>query len=643
MNRLRITKGKYPYKQQDNNNLKIIHKKADLLVEADARTAKFISGDERVAVLIGSIIGIRSRSGSLIRSSLADVKEFIFSHTIAQCRNAIEGRYVLIVINKDNLCEMTLDRYGQSDLYYINDSVHTIVVNSLDLLPVRDCAGYDQPSLAHVLTVYGYRPPKKHTIYSGIHRLGVNEIIRISETSCDVMEHDFEPIATASYGKSELLEYANTFLDAVAARGSCLGNVVYLSSGWDSSSILACLVHIYGSRKVRAVIGRMNYNKRSGIINQFELDRAKEIADYFGIPLEIVEFDYWEHGPEYLEKAREAFRSQQMTSITALNHMRLAEAVASKSNGNEAVFVGEISDGAHNLGFSQFVTIFHPDLGFREYSDKMASYLYGPTFMGILQKGSHNDDPIYNLLRARNSGYDFDQPAMGEAAVRKQVLESFFLRNNRIPLYSRKNAKLLTDQGQDIHADTMGMYLNKAAKESTLETLYSWYLYLYNSFHWQGSTVACINLAGDVHGLDIQMPFQDSRIIEFLSAMPENWGRGLETRPTKYPLKWMLKHKLDYPSHLQIGPHSYRYDVDHNFNHSAELLYGSSFTPLFKDILKKRSFESVLDSEMFNMEYINLIVSNYLTGKEVAGIERNDLFSLCMLEWTGDYKRENVG
>lgn len=450
------------------------------------------------------------------------------------------------------------------------------------------------------------------------------------------------PLSTAPYGKSELLEYAETFLDAVEARGSHHGNVVYLSSGWDSSAILASLVHIYGARKVRAITGRMNYNKRSGIINQFELDRAKEIAGYFGVPLEIAEFDYWENGPEYLARAREAFRSQQITSITALNHMRLAETVAAKSNGNESVFVGEISDGAHNLGFSQFVTIFHPDLGFREYSDKMASYLYGPTFLGLLEKGTYKDDLIYNLLSSRSKGAIFDHAATGNnGAIVKQLMESFFLRNNRIPLFSHRNATMLTKQGQDIHNETMGMYLNKAAKECTPETLYSWYLHLYNSFHWQGSTVSCICLAGDAYGLDIQMPFRDSRMIEFLSAMPENWGRGLEPRPTKYPLKWMLKHKVDYPSHLQIGPHSYLYDVDPNFSHSAELLYGSSFTPYLKDILGKRYYESVLNHEVFNMEYINGIVTNYLAGKEAIGIERNDLFSLCMLEWTGDYKRES--
>ena len=44
-----------------------------------------------------------------------------------------------------------------------------------------------------------------------------------------------------------------------------------------------------------------------------------------------------------------------------------------------------------------------------------------------------------------------------------------------------------------------------------------------------------------------KLPFWDNRIQSFLSAMPESWGRGLELKPTKYPLKWTLQnwqHKL---------------------------------------------------------------------------------------------------
>ena len=55
-------------------------------------------------------------------------------------------------------------------------------------------------------------------------------------------------------------------------------------------------------------------------------------------------------------------------------------------------------------------------------------------------------------------------------------------------------------------------------------------------------------------------------IIKFLNEMPESWGRGLELKPTKYPLKWMLENCINYPMELQTGPHSYLYDINPSFD-----------------------------------------------------------------------------
>src|SRR5207237_976636 len=83
---------------------------------------------------------------------------------------------------------------------------------------------------------------------------------------------------------------------------------------------------------------------------------------------------------------------------------------------------------------SQYVTIFHPTLAFREYSDKMASYLFGPTFFGLFLSDQFEDDPIYRLFRARAGAAHFDPPAKDPVARRRQFLASFFLRGARIPL-----------------------------------------------------------------------------------------------------------------------------------------------------------------------------------------------------------------
>jgi hypothetical protein len=207
-----------------------------------------------------------------------------------------------------------------------------------------------------------------------------------------------------------------------------------------------------------------------------------------------------------------------------------------------------------------------------------------------------------------------------------------------LPLISMQNSKMLKQKGIEEYALRFeSEYLEQPSQEAIPETLYSWYIYLYNSFHWQSSMIVSRYLMADEFGLTMAMPFWDSRLQEFLSAMPEDWGRGLDLNPTKYPLKWMLKNRIDYPMHLQVGPHSYLYDVDHSFSHSAEILYGSTFNPYLKKLISSYGYRDILNPDLFNLKYIDGLVDGFLRGEEVRGSELTDLFSLCMLTMVGWY------
>ncbi|MBI4283289.1 MAG: hypothetical protein HY663_02325 [Chloroflexi bacterium] len=643
MMRLRIFAGKslsdVPVERED---MILLHQSPTLVVQGSPDVSSFTTADRQQAFLAGDIVGVRSRSGDLEAVSLAQ-SSFLglcINEGIPRCQDSLEGRYVLVALDSNGSCKICADRFGQLELYYQERDGRTVFATDMSLLPASSGpVEYDQLGLAHALCVYGYRPPKHHTLFRGIRRLGVDQWVQIEGGKVQFKEKRFTPIPIGPYGQRELNEYADILLDSVRARGSRYGNVVYLSSGWDSTSLLACLVKVFGARRVRTVIGRMQYAERSGVINQFEVDRAKAVADYFGVRLDIVEFDWRYEIPVVLDRLRPLLRSHQIVSGTVFAHGTLADFVGQTTDGNEIVFAGEISDGAHNLGFSQFVTIFHPSLEFREYSDKMASYLYGPTFFRLFRSGQFANDPIYHLLRGRCGNAIFDEPAEDDLDRRKQLLASFFLRANRIPLWSLRNCKMLTDVGRERYSVEMEeAYVSRAAEEVTAETLYSWLLHLYNSFHWQGSTVRTMALTAEAESLRLALPFWDSRLQEFLSAMPENWGRGLDLNPTKYPLKWALKHRIDYPMHLQTGPHSYLYDVDPNFSHAAEILYGSALGPYFKSLLRKRDYRDVLSPEIFDLGYIDVLVDRYLEGAETRGAEMNDLITICffcMVDWYG--------
>ena len=122
---------------------------------------------------------------------------------------------------------------------------------------------------------------------------------------------------------------------------------------------------------------------------------------------------------------------------------------------------------------------------------------------------------------------------------------------------------------------------------------------MYNSFHWQGGTVATLEHTCESFGLKCRLPFLDKGVIDFLSQMPESWGRGLDINNTKYPLKWMLTNKIDYPIDYQSGPHSYLYDINPTFSHTDEIVNASSFKKLFKDAFQQKNY---LDS--FSESYI---------------------------------------
>jgi hypothetical protein len=611
-----------------------------IVVEGSAKVRDLPIGDGYRLLIAGTIEGWRTAANELLAQEPALAAAGQAARDgIERVRAGLEGRYIAVLVRPDGAAELTANQFGQLDIYCQQTNGHWVFASDMSLLGIaKQTPSFDQAALAHTWLIHERRPPKRHTLYEQARRLGVGEYVRIADGRVEFVQSNFQPAASGTIGDRELNEYADLMLDAVKRRGSRDGNVVYLSSGWDSTAILGCLVHLFGRQKVRAVIGRMQYAERSGVINRFEIDRATAVAAFYGVPLETVEFSYKDRGPEILERARPLMRAHQLSSGVGLNHWQLAEHTARTSRGGEAVFAGEISDGAHNLGFSQFVTMMHPVQEFREYADKMGSYLFGPTFLHSFQTNGFADDSVYKLRREHTGGvYDAPSAATGSARS-KQMLASLFLRPTRLPLWSLENRKVLTAAGRQLYSSTMeATYLQEAADGLTPETAYSWYLRLYNSFHWQGSTVTPLWVTADAHDLQMRLPFWDSRIQDFLSVMPENGGRGLDLNPTKYPLKWMLKHRIAYPYHLQVGPHSYTYDVVPGFSLAAELLYASSFHPLFVESVKPRPYHQILSPEVFDLPYLDGVVDRYVAGTEVRGAELADLGVLCWLCAVGWY------
>ena len=640
--RICITTGTGRSKDDNEDRLITVFKNDDLSVDCDPRSMHGQLPDGSFFALSGRVVGYRANGRltgvAAIRSGLTDL---LAQRPLRDVAETLEGRFLLVTVNAAGDLKIVADRFGRAELFYQTGQKSGFsAASDMQLLAEPpEAQGYDQEALVHMLSNYGYCPPKRHTIYRGVRRLGVGDVLTVTNGTVSIDRKTFVPARTGSYTVRDRKRYTEAFLDRLRNAGSEIGNVVCLSSGWDSTSILAGLVHIFGAAKVRAVIGRMQYSARSGVCNQFEMDRAKAIAEYFGVSLEIVDFEYLENGPDFFKAQAPLMKATQLYSFNILTHGQLASYTRNIARDGEVVFAGEISDGAHNLGFSQYATIFHPSFGFREYADKMAGYLFGPTFYQRLVGGDQDSDPIYALFKQRSPQTVYDAPASGKDGISLQLLTSFFLRNGRIPMWSAANVGMITELGASRYTVAMQQeYLQDAIATFDESTLYAWYLYLYNSFHWQGSTVRTLSTFADDRGLTLDMPFWDSTVQDFLSEMPEEWGRGLDLNSTKYPLKAMLREDIDYPLHLQTGPHSYTYDVDHSFNHSEEIMAHSPFAADLKRALEGRPYHRLLSKEYFKLDYIDDIVDRYCGDANVSVAELTEiapLAILCLIGWYG--------
>ena len=617
---------------------KVVHCADGIQIESDYQ--KIIIHENLTGTLfcLGSV---SSRDNSeLVSTHFDKVDNLSFQHIISK----LEGRFILIFVGNDSLC-IGSDQFGKLDIYYQHSKSAITLASNLELLPEDLAAdGFNQVALAHMLTYYGYRPSKKETLYNSVKRLGVDECAYIMNgDKLTLKKRVFVAQKTQNYTDTSHDEYADIFLDHLKEVGSEDGNIIYLSSGWDSTSILAGLIHLFGNEKITGIIGKMKFSKRSGCCNQIEIDKAKKFADYYDIKLEVIDWDLTTKDKNYFESLKDRMRKYQLYALTGYTHDKLAIKASDLAKKNETIFAGEISDGVHNMGFSQYTTIFHPSSGFREYSDKMASYLFGPTFLSLLLNGDYIKDPVYKLFKDRIGAVDFDEVAKTPNEIKLQLLTSMFLRDARLPLWSLENEAIFTAKGRKYYTQEMQeKYLIDIAKNMNIDNIYANYLYLYNSFHWQGSSVLSVQTMSDYYALNSDMPFWSSDLQDFLSKMPEYWGRGLDLNPTKYPLKQMLKGgRIDYPYDYQDGNHSYTYDVDHSFSHAQEVYCYSALVEDFQNSVRHKPYHQILSKDYFDLDYIDGLIDEYIsspTDMTVANVTKMvPIIMLCYVGWYGKY------
>ena len=578
----------------------------------------------------------RNHDGSIVldinKDSISKIKSNISNYS---------GRFCIVSLDEEKLSIHT-DKRSKFEVYYTERTDGVEISSDLSFLKEYESPQLNQAALASMFLIYGSRPPKKDTLYKDVNKLGVNESLIIQGSKLTTQSTPPALInSNPCFGKSELEKYTDIFLEALRANADDHSNIVLLSSGWDSTSILAGLVHVLGKNKVKAVIGKATLADRSGVSNPYEIARAKKFAEYYDVEIFESPLDYStkDSCEQDFMDLKDFFKANQFYNHTGFNHWKLLKKTSEIIGDSGMVFAGEISDGIHNLGFSQYVNIYHSkSYDFREYSDKMMSYLYSPSFLDQVENGLHEDDPIWKIFKVFRPDQIIDKIDNNFARTKEDFLASFFLTGGRFPFYSLDNYQSLSNEGREhFRAKYINKYIKDPAASLNQDNFYSTFFHLYYSFHWQCSTVITLDYIADHFGVKSCIPYGDDNLFDVLSQMPESFGRGLELKSTKYPLKWMLKNKLDYPMDFQAGAHSYLYDTDPTFNHTAELMYGSCMRDIFISNLDHASIIDRMDPNLFNKKYFESIVSDYKTGKEKSGQELKDIYQYSYLSSIGLY------
>ena len=111
--------------------------------------------------------------------------------------------------------------------------------------------------------------------------------------------------------------------------------------------------------------------------------------------------------------------------------------------------------------------------------------------------------------------------------------------------------------------------------------------------------------------------------------MPAVWGRGLEIKNIKYPLKESFRRNLKYPIFIEQGFHSYRYDERKFDDPIFEIINNRKTKNYISKIFKKYYPCEYLNKNYFKINKINKILKNYKSGKDYIK-DSNNIYSLYL-------------
>jgi asparagine synthetase B (glutamine-hydrolysing) len=530
--------------------------------------------------------------------------------------NYIEGRFIIISSNETDSIKIYQDKFGKYDLFYFKKKSSFLISNNFQILVNEDDKKINVHATTLMLTSYATRPAKKDTIFDNIKRLGISEKIQIKKANIKIITDIFLPNYSETYSEDKITSYFEIFKNYLKNNDTEKNKIIFMSSGFDSSFLTALLTKLFNRKNIFGVTCMHKFNSRSGIYNRFEVERVKKLSKHYGIKTFFIDVNFKDNFEKMSEEISEVSSKRMLFSQIASYMHHVLSIKAKKLNLGKSLYSGEISDGMHNMGFSQLVSsTSNPSHGFREYEDKKTNYLYSPTFQNLILKNEYLNDQIFNDFYKKNKYEPKKKKFNNYSELVIEIFNNLFLTQKRLLLDKSLPTLMNSDSGENYKNYFFKKYF-KEVKIKNSKQFYSSVQYLYNSFHWQGSTVSTLNHYPAANGLKMYLPFWNTEVQKFTEKMPENWGRGLELRPTKFPLKEAFKKFLSYPTYLEEGPHSYMYDINQYVSPHTELIINPKTKNYILKIFKKYHPLEFLDKKNFKHNLISQQIKRYSKGDE---------------------------
>ena len=413
---------------------------------------------------------------------------------------------------------------------------------------------------------------------------------------------------------SDLETYTEILQNSILSQASDIENWVLISGGWDSTIMLATLCKHIDKDKIKPIVGKLLLPD-GRCYNPYEVSKAQKIAAYYDLECEVA--DTWMSNDKIVKQIsslstnlRSNLLYQWMPGFYAISKI-----ISKKGKKGGTVFYGAFSDALHNFGFSQFISLPYLSYDFREYSDKMRNYLYSPSFLTKVLNSSYEDDFIFKLFWWHaNSEHDLAINNNQNDALFNYLL-SFIISDLRIPFAPIASEKVFKEEAQESFKKWLyDNYFSEAVENINTENMYFYLTHLYKYFHLQSYDNSIIQNSFEGTGYHPCLPFLDARLAEFLAAMPEDWGRGLEWKQIKYPLKQYAYRHLDVPVDIiESDFHSYideKEDDERLLDWRGEMVNNSPLGTNWRDSSAQEVVDKIFYESDFDIEAIKERLSN---------------------------------